>query len=197
MEQNNSRLNHFILWCKGWYQEAPIITTNYEEFIKSKNRNRTSFDMVKEILKLDGYMFVRTNSDVLSILLNYIDDLVDKGILSGNNELRMLNWNSNIQKYMSYNNDYETSVLRTIHDLFAYSISSEDFELSPPVYNKKVYKMGFVGPRHLGNSYKMLNHKVKKIFNKTKTRHQEYVPHAETYYSMEIYEDYGLTIKNL
>lgn len=197
MEQNNSRLNHFILWCKGWYQEAPITTTNYEEFIKSKNRNRTSFDMVKEILKLDGYMFVRTNSDVLSILLNYIDALVDEGVLSGCNQLRMLNWNSSVQRYMSYNNDYETSILYTIYNLFAYSVSSENLKLTPPVYNRKVYKMGFVGPRHLGNSYKMLNHKVKEIFNKTKTRHQEYVPNAETCYSMEIYENYGLTMKNL
>ena len=51
------------------------------------------------ILKLDGYN-VKNNSDVLKILLNYIDDLNDMGITSGMSELRMFVWNSNIEKYI-------------------------------------------------------------------------------------------------
>lgn len=89
------RLNHFILWCKGWYEHAPITTSSYIEF-KKKYKERTDFDDVKRILKLDGYEYIRTNSDVLCILLNYIDELIDKGVLSGISELRMLNWNQNI-----------------------------------------------------------------------------------------------------
>ena len=41
------------------------------------------------------------------------------------------------------------------------------FQLMPPVYSREVYKLGFVGPRYMGNSYKMLNYKARKFFNPT------------------------------
>lgn len=165
---NDARLNHFILWCKGWYVQAPINTTIYNEYVK-RYHERTSFDDAKLILRLDGYELVRDNSDVLSILLNYIDELVDNGVLSGVRELRMHVWNSNVQQYMKYTKDYERAVLRTIKNLFAFNISKNDLRLRPPVYSRKLYKLGFVGPRHLGNSYKMLNHKAKAFFGDSKS----------------------------
>ena len=118
------------------------------------------------ILKLDGYN-VEKNSEVLKILLNYIDDLNDMGIISGMSELRMLVWNSNVEKYMNWTHgDYERSLLLTIREFFAYSITKKHIKLNPPIYSRKLYKMGFVAPTHLGNSYKMCNSKVKRIFNK-------------------------------
>jgi hypothetical protein len=118
------------------------------------------------ILKLDGYN-VKNNSDVLKILLNYIDDLNDMGITSEMSELRMFVWNSNIEKYMNWTHgDYERSLLSVIREFFAYSITKEHIKLNPPIYSRKLYKMGFVAPTHLGNSYKMCNSKVKRIFNK-------------------------------
>jgi hypothetical protein len=156
------RLNNFILWCKGWYKHPQY--TKKEDIIK--NSNRTDFDDVKMILKLDGYD-VEKNSEVLKILLNYIDDLNDMGITSRMSELRMLVWNSNVEKYMNWTHgDYERSLLSTIREFFAYSITKEHIKLNPPIYSRKLYKMGFVAPTHLGNSYKMCNSKVKRIFNK-------------------------------
>lgn len=162
MSMNINRLNNFILWTKGWYRHPQYVKK--EDIIK--NSNRTDFDDVKMILKLDGYD-VKNNSDVLKILLNYIDDLNDMGITSGMSELRMLVWNSNVEKYMNWTHgDYERSLLSTIREFFAYSITKKHIKLNPPIYSRKLYKMGFVAPTHLGNSYKMCNSKVKRIFNK-------------------------------
>ena len=162
MSLNINRLNNFILWTKGWYRHPRY--TKKEDIIK--NSKRTDFDDVKMILKLDGYD-VKKNSDVLKILLNYIDDLNDMGITSGMSELRMFVWNSNIEKYMNWTRgDYERSLLSVIREFFAYSITKEHIKLNPPIYSRKLYKMGFVAPTHLGNSYKMCNSKVKRIFNK-------------------------------
>lgn len=47
---------------------------------------------------------------------------------------------------------------------FSFEVGRSDFNLNPPVYNRKVYKLGFVGPSHMGNSYKMLNYKANKFF---------------------------------
>lgn len=162
--KNNVRLNNFILWCKGWYIQFPIKYKTYDEYISSKDKDRTEFEDVKRILKLDGYEYVRTESEVLCILLNFIDELIDNGVLSGKNELRMVNWNSNLQKYINLTKDYNRALLLTIRDLFAYSVCRDDLKLNPPIYNRKVYKLGFVGPVHLGNSYKMLNCKAKRFF---------------------------------
>ena len=162
MSLNINRLNNFILWTKGWYRCPRYVKK--EDIIK--NSKRTDFDDVKTILKLDGYD-VKNNSDVLKILLNYIDDLNDIGITSGMSELRMLVWNSNVEKYMNWTHgDYERSLLSTIREFFAYSITKKHIKLNPPIYSRKLYKMGFVAPTHLGNSYKMCNNKVKRIFNK-------------------------------
>ena len=103
----------------------------------------------------------------LEELKNYEIDLNDMGITSGMSELRMFVWNSNIEKYMNWTHgDYERSLLSVIREFFAYSITKEHIKLNPPIYSRKLYKMGFVAPTHLGNSYKMCNSKVKRIFNK-------------------------------
>ena len=34
-----------------------------------------------------------------------------------------------------------------------------------PKYSRKLYKLGFIAPTYFGNSYKMANYKVNKIFN--------------------------------
>ena len=60
----------------------------------------------------------------------------------------------------------DEAFLWSIRNYFAFSIGSKDVTLNPPVYNRKVYKLGFIGPRHMGNSYKMLNHKAKQFFKK-------------------------------
>ena len=148
-----NRLNNFILWCKGWYE--------------STNDSKDYFNEVKEILKLDGYEFARNKQDVLSIVLHYMDDLIDAGIISSSQRpLKMAVWHSELQKYIIWmKGDYDLATLCVIRDFFRFSITRKDIKLDPPVYSRKVYKMGFVCPRIYGNSYKLCNHKVKKLFN--------------------------------
>ena len=152
MEAN--RLNNFILWCKGWYV--------------SVNDSKDYFNEVKEILKLDGYEFVRNKQDVLSIVLHYMDDLIDAGIISSSQgPLKMAVWHSELQKYIIWmKGDYDLATLCVIRDFFRFSITRKDIKLDPPVYSRKVYKMGFICPRIYGNSYKMCNSKVKKFFDR-------------------------------
>lgn len=136
------KLNHFILWCKGWYEPT---------------KEQDLFEQALLALKLDGYELARIN-DVLNIITNYVDDLVyDKEL----RPIRLMEWNNTISTYMiMQGHTYRNALLLNLRNLFRYT----SFKLEPPVYSRKLYKMGFVCPRHFGNSYKMCNHKVKKFF---------------------------------
>ena len=145
-------LNHFILWCKGWY----ISITP-----------RDVFKDVMEILKLDDYCYVQNKYDVLNILLNYIDDLKEYGCVKNLNFLKMSVWNAEIHKQLIlYKCDYELALLYVIRDFFRFHISKEDIILDCPAYSRKLYKMGFISPKDMGNSYKLANYKAKQFFKR-------------------------------
>lgn len=148
-----TKLNHFILWCKGWYECV--------------NSDMDIFDKAVTALKLDGYICCERRH-VIGIVTNYIDELIDNDVFGGRcHYLRLHVWSQNIFHNMQlYNVGYEKATLITIKHFFAYHINTDDIKLDPPIYSRKLYKMGFVCPRHFGNSYKMCNHKVKKFFNK-------------------------------
>jgi hypothetical protein len=139
-----SRLNHFILWCQGWYEPVD---------------NRVDIiTQARKILTLDGYM---PCNNPISITLGYIDDLVNNGTIP---PIRLMMWNEEIVKYMSlYEMNYRESLLYRIRNFFAFECGK--LPLNPPTYSRKLYKMGFIAPRHFGNSYKMANYKTKKFFN--------------------------------
>ena len=148
---NNLRLNNFILWCKNWY--VPV------------NKNMNIFDQVKAALYLDGYIFIRNKHDIMSIILMFMDDIVESKIF-GERPFSFQRFYHEVQSNKQwYQMPSDEAFLWAIRNYFAFSIDSEKMILNPPVYNRKVYKLGFVGPRHLGNSYKMLNHKAKNVFN--------------------------------
>lgn len=152
MKPKEVRLNNFILWCKGWYE--PV------------NEKDTVFDCALRALNLDGYICATTNN-VNGIVLNFIDDIIDNGIIdSRHGPLRAFNWHKSIIENMHwFNNNYDEALLYTIRNFFAYDISSDEIKLIPPVYSRKLFKMGFVAPKHFGNSYKMQNYKVNEYFN--------------------------------
>lgn len=147
-----TRLNHFILWRKGWY-----VCIN----------DKDMFDQAVDMLTLDGYICCQRRN-VIGIVLRYIDTLKEKGSIHPQTHyLLHSTWHSSItHNIQTYNVDYEKAVLITIKHFFAFHIERNDFPLEPPTYSRKLYKMGFVCPRHFGNSYKMCNHKVKKFFKK-------------------------------
>lgn len=166
-KKTSCRLNHFVLWCNGWYE--PVGTRDvvrYEDLKKFPERD--DFENLAQILKLDGYMFVRNKQDVLSIVLGFMDELIEQvPSVRKFSALRMTVWHGAIQEYMRWTKgDFERSLLLVVRDFFKYGISSENIRLTPPVYSRKLYKMGFVCPSHFGNSYKMCNHKARKYFLK-------------------------------
>lgn len=139
------RLNNFILWCKNWYE--PI--DNRMDIIAQ----------AQKILTLDGYM---SCNNPITIALIFIDELVQKEIIK---PISLFVWNDEINKYKFVCEcDYNSALMYRIKNFFAFECRK--LQLTPPVYSRDVYKLGFVGPRCLGNSYKMLNYKVRTIFNK-------------------------------
>lgn len=138
------RLNNFILWCKNWYQ--PI------------DNKMDIITQAKKILTLDGYL---SCNNPIPITLMFIDELVEKGIIT---PIRLHVWNESIITSMAaYNLTYDESLLYRIKNLFKFECNK--LPLTPPVYSRKVYKLGFIGPHYMGNSYKMLNYKARKIFD--------------------------------
>ena len=142
---NKVRLNNFILWCKNWYQ--PI--DNRIDIITE----------ARKILTLDDYL---SCNNPISIALGYIDELVEKGLIK---PIRLQVWNEEIVKYMSiYDINYNEALLYRIRNFFAFECNK--LPLTPPIYSRKLYKMGFIAPTYFGNSYKLANYKANKIFNK-------------------------------
>ena len=140
------RLNNFILWCKNWYQ--PI------------DKKMSIIEQAKKILVLDGYM---TNNAPIPIVLLFIDELVENGIVR---PIKLQVWNEDIIRNMAtFNISYKEALFYRITTFFA--IECDSLPLISPVYSRELYKLGFVGPRYLGNSYKMLNYKARKVFNHT------------------------------
>ena len=140
------RLNNFILWCKNWYQ--PI------------DKKINIITQAKKILVLDGYM---PNNAPIQIVLLFIDELVEKGIIK---PISLFVWNDEINKYkFVYECDYQSALMYRIKNFLAFECNKS--QLMPPVYSRELYKLGFVGPRYMGSSYKMLNHKAREIFNPT------------------------------
>ena len=146
------RLNNFILWCKNWYQ--PI------------NKKTNIIRQARNILVLDGYM---PNNAPIPIVLLFIDELVENGIVR---PIKLQVWNEDIIGNMdAFNISYKEALFYRIKIFFA--IECDNLPLIPPVYSREVYKLGFVGPRYMGSSYKMLNHKARKIFNPTMHSNEE------------------------
>ena len=98
---------------------------------------------------------------LVSIALIFIDELVEKGIIK---PISLFVWNEEINKYkLVYECDYQSALMYRIRNFFAFECNK--LQLTPPVYSRKVYKLGFIGPHYMGNSYKMLNYKARKIFD--------------------------------
>ena len=139
------RLNHFVLWCKHWYQPVDNKTDTIAQ--------------AQKILILDDYLYC---NNPIAISLNYIDDLVNAGIIQ---PISLMMWNQEIVKYMSmYNFNYNEALLYRIRNFFAFECSK--LPLNPPIYSRKVRKLGFIAPTHFGNSYKLANYKANKFFKK-------------------------------
>ena len=138
-------LNHFILWCKGWYEPS---------------RSMSDIEQARIALILDDYLCPKNDNAVISILLNNLDELIKAGIFRINLAL----FYSEIQKYQDlYNMSYNESILQFIRSKFAFDLPRKVYNIEPPIYNRELFKKGFVAPKYFGNSYKLANYKAKKF----------------------------------
>lgn len=147
------RLNHFILWCKGWYK--PI------------KKDMDFFEQVRLILTLDEYLWATKQGNILYIISNFIDEY-NKYILSvGGQPYYQHKLINDINKYVDlYELDINTAILLSYRDFIAFDISNKHITLSAPNYNRKLYKMGFIGEYKNGQSYTENNRYAKKHFSK-------------------------------
>ena len=149
--KNKVRLNNFILWCKGWYR--PI---NEGEYI---------FKTIKNVLKLDGYELVKSKWDCMDIIVIFLEDFIREN--PNFTKMRMYSLHKEMSKYMNtYKYSYEESLLMVIRDFFAFSVTSKHIELTPPVYSRKLHKMGLAAPDIIKGTYKQENKEVDKFFKK-------------------------------
>lgn len=139
--EDKVRLNNFILWCKGWY----VCITEDDIYIQ-----------IQKILTLDDYL---PKNNPMFIVLRYLDELIEKQLVP---PIKLHIWQTEIAKSVClYGIDYNIALLMVIKYYFAFEF---DIKLNPPTYSRKLFKMGFVAPKHFGNSYKMQNHKANKFF---------------------------------
>ena len=105
---------------------------------------------------------------ILGQVLNCIDEMIDEKIIDSRiNALRISRLHQSISDNMHfYELNYNEALTFTVISLFKYELTKDNIKLNPPVYSRKLYKMGFVAPTSLGNSYKMSNYKANKFFNK-------------------------------
>lgn len=151
------KLNHFILYCKGWYRSV-------EEEIDS-------YELYRRVLSLDGYGFLKTKQDILRLLLMELDHYNEFLIKNNYKQLEFFRLIENtIHTQCFYNLSFEESIIKSIIEVFLYYADCEQIELSKPFYDRKLYKKGLkfsmlIGFPKNGMTYKEQNNFADKIFN--------------------------------
>lgn len=150
-----NRLNHFILWSKSWY-----INLKKEDM----------FDSARRALKMDGYVFCKTDTDVLSIVSNFIDDYRDWLFKHCPEEANKYIFRQHVlfgeinRNMVVYEMDYPHALLSVYKSYFAFDINLKHFDIEKPVYSKKLYSDGFVLLKKQGMTYREMNRYVSRIF---------------------------------
>lgn len=152
------RINHFILWCKNWYE--PV------------NKEMSILEQCKQILKLDEYLYVKTYGDVIHIITSFIDDYNEYLISINKKPFRHERIISEIHKHMQlYDMNFYDATILVYKEILAFDIKASMITLEPPVYNRKLYKLGFVySCKKIGQTYKECNKMVEKLFIHNKKR---------------------------
>lgn len=152
-------LNHFALFCKGWYQPT--------------NEKEDLFDFLRKLLYLDGYEFAKTKEDIISIILARYSEYNEWLKVNGKNYKSIYDFNDNILKLRGLNGiSYEEAIVKTIQSIIMCKEDSE-IELNPPHFGKKLYKAGIrfnqlFRHNYQGMTYKQQNQIVREIFKNSK-----------------------------
>lgn len=150
--KNTFPLNHFALYCKGWYE--PV------------NKSMDYIQFISKILDMDGYCFVKNISSILNIVLSEIDRY-NNWLRENNKPTLELQWLYNRAKMdqLLYDYDFERALLSVIKT-FIMDRSKEEIVLIPPKYDRHLYKNGITFRYHnKGETYKERNDYANKMFN--------------------------------
>lgn len=155
-------LNHFALWCKGWYRPTDLL-----EPIEIT---------LSRVLKLDGYILVRSLKDVLIIVLNELEQYNEW--LSKNNRyhLKLTTICYEASRYEARKAfqgkgcTAEEAVIYAIKNFFMEK-GGNDIVLEKPFYSKELRKQGLefhqcFRKSYQGMTYAEQNRIASKIFDK-------------------------------
>lgn len=155
-------LNHFALWCKGWYRPT--------------NEKATLEETLKIVFELDGYTFAERMNDFLTIVLTEFDPYC-KWLSEYNKKyctIQMLCQNAiNYEKYNEmhgYSVSFAECMFYAIVDFFRY-IDNKNIKLKKPIYNRALrtkglcFRQGFRKDYH-GMTYAEQNRIASKMFDK-------------------------------
>lgn len=143
LDQSKSyfRLNHFVLWSKGWYKLR-------EDYTNCQDNKLVLFETLRKVLALDGYCYIWNEEDIILILAN---NLREYNTWAKENKKRCLEidvFMHEVATYIRQNGwSYFEALVYTLKNFFGWM---SKIELYAPAYNKKLTKFGLVSP-HWGN----------------------------------------------
>lgn len=152
-------LNHFLLFSKGWYAcsdgKKDLLTT------------------CKRVLKLDGYPYVATMSEVTIIVMNEFSSWNDWRREHNMPYLTLFDFYNEVRNYgMLYYEikDEDEVIVRFVMSSLA-CIQGELLTLTKPVYSRKLYKQDglmfnvMIGKVKFGMTYKEQNKISSEMFD--------------------------------
>lgn len=155
-------LNHFVLWCKGWYRPT--------------NDKATLEETLKIVFELDGYPLASTMKSFLAIALTEFEPYY-YWLREYNKKyctIQMLCQNAiNYEKYNEihgYSVTFSECMFYAIADFFRY-IDNKDIRLKKPIYSRELrtkglcFRQSFRKDYH-GMTYAEQNRIASKSFDK-------------------------------
>lgn len=159
-------LNHFVLWCKGWYRPTDLLEPT--EVTLSK------------VMALDGYSYAKTMREILCVVLTEFESYNDWLKANGKHYLTLSGFCNDIfglrRKMELSGKEY------TIEKLMLYSISvffmergKDDIVLKAPVYSRKLFKKGLAFNQtfrrnYNGMTYAEQNRYAKSVFEEQRKK---------------------------
>lgn len=151
-------LNHFALYCKGWYHPVK------EESILST---------ISKVLSLDGYEFAKDKNDIMCIILSEIDRYNSWLVSNGKQDLKLFDLYNEAHKTLNWWHHVDTfeeaMLCRVIS--FIQGKGSDEIKLKKPIFSKSLRKKGlrfsqlFRKDYH-GMTYAEQNRIASKMFDK-------------------------------
>lgn len=163
-KENHFSLNHFVLWTKGWYHLTPKIAEKYnddEEYL---------FEVLKRVLALDGYEYVKTKSDIIKLIAANLERYNEWAIKHNQKYLSAATLAFQLDDKMTYYygepKSHFFAMIMVFKTFFGWGCSA--FPLYKPVYNKALWKKGLTFDEPYNNkpgrTYEQMN-KVASKFN--------------------------------